>query len=527
LFLNRAISEDYLKKLIPLLLAAAAAASGQETIDHSGAARVSPYPIRAFLPGACKYGDHTILSTAAAPNNVYECGTSNDWNQIGAGGGGGGTWGSITGTLSAQTDLSTALTGKQAALGFTPLNAASNLSDLASAPTARTNLGLAAVAASGSYNDLSNKPTNIATATALAATGTQCSAGNYARGVDASGNAQNCTAAATGNALTSNPLSQFAATTSAQLLATLSDPTGTGPAVFGTSPTITTPRIAQINDTNGNAEVIYTTTASAVNQITNTNAATGGAPLIAATGSDTNIGLSIKQKGPGTMLLGVTSNPIRVTNSTGLNVDTLEVFDGNGAGTWIQFGNGLSGVRMGNVSCASWTAATPVNGTLDLGLCRNTGGVLEVNSGTFGTFRDMKYRTQNLTGLTATYNNLATAGMGNPPIYAVASLTGQAASIGTTNLQCGGAVCPAGQYRVAVYSVVTATGTGTLSSTIGWNDGTAARTITSTGVATTATNFEQPAPYIIRADGVNNITYATTLSVSGTYSLYISLERLQ
>jgi len=44
-----------------------------------------------------------------------------------------------------------------------------------------------------------------------------------------------------GDALTSNPLSQFAATTSAQLLGVLSDETGTGSAVFATSPTLVTP----------------------------------------------------------------------------------------------------------------------------------------------------------------------------------------------------------------------------------------------------------------------------------------------
>lgn len=48
---------------------------------------------------------------------------------------------------------------KQVALGFTPLNPANNLSDLDNTATARTNLGLSAVAASGSYTDLSNKPT--------------------------------------------------------------------------------------------------------------------------------------------------------------------------------------------------------------------------------------------------------------------------------------------------------------------------------------------------------------------------------
>ncbi len=84
---------------------------------------------------------------------------------------------------------------------------------------------------------------NAGTATALAANGTNCSAGSFPLGVDASGNSESCTVAATGNALTANPLSQFASTTSAQLLATLSDPTGTGVAVFGTSPTLTTPAI--------------------------------------------------------------------------------------------------------------------------------------------------------------------------------------------------------------------------------------------------------------------------------------------
>ena len=45
----------------------------------------------------------------------------------------------------------------------------------------------------------------------------------------------------TGDALTANPLSQFAATTSAQLAGVLSDETGSGSAVFATSPTLVTP----------------------------------------------------------------------------------------------------------------------------------------------------------------------------------------------------------------------------------------------------------------------------------------------
>ena len=46
-----------------------------------------------------------------------------------------------------------------------------------------------------------------------------------------------------GDALTSNPLSQFAATTSAQLAGVMSDETGSGALVFATSPILVTPNI--------------------------------------------------------------------------------------------------------------------------------------------------------------------------------------------------------------------------------------------------------------------------------------------
>jgi len=46
--------------------------------------------------------------------------------------------------------------------------------------------------------------------------------------------------AGTGDALTTNPLSQFASTTSSQLAGVISDETGSGSLVFGTSPTFTT-----------------------------------------------------------------------------------------------------------------------------------------------------------------------------------------------------------------------------------------------------------------------------------------------
>jgi hypothetical protein len=62
-----------------------------------------------------------------------------------------------------------------------------------------------------------------------------------------------------------------------------------------------------INDENGNEQIIFQTTASAVNQIDVTNAATGNAPSITATGGDTNVDLSIAAKGIGRVALGAGS----------------------------------------------------------------------------------------------------------------------------------------------------------------------------------------------------------------------------
>ncbi len=185
-----------------------------------------------------------------------------------------------------------------------------------------------------------------------------------------------------------------------------------------------------------------------------------------------------------------------------------------------------TGVRTRSSGSYGITNGTDPAGTIDISLARNAAGVFEIDNGVAGTFRDLQLRNLLASATVTNYNSVATAGMGVPPVYASVATTAQTASIGTTNLQCGGAVCPAGLYRVAVYTDVTSTGTGTLSSTIGWSDPAAARTITSTGIATTATNFER-VDYTIRADGIANITYATTLSVSGTYSIYVTLERLQ
>ncbi len=59
-----------------------------------------------------------------------------------------------------------------------------------------------------------------------------------------------------------------------------------------------------IGDESGNEQIIFQTTGSAVNQIDVTNAATGNAPSVTATGDDTNVDLSIAGKGLGRVSLG-------------------------------------------------------------------------------------------------------------------------------------------------------------------------------------------------------------------------------
>ena len=74
-----------------------------------------------------------------------------------------------------------------------------------------------------------------------------------------------------------------------------------------------------IGDENGNEQIIFQTTSSAVNQFDVTNAATGNAPELSATGGDTNIDLKITPIGSGQVLLdgnvGIESGLIDLKNS--------------------------------------------------------------------------------------------------------------------------------------------------------------------------------------------------------------------
>jgi hypothetical protein len=78
--------------------------------------------------------------------------------------------------------------------------------------------------------------------------------------------------------------------------------------------------VGDVIDTNGNELLKLTATASAVNELTLANAATGGAPALSATGGDTNIGIALTPKGTGGVVFpaGAVGTPA-ITTSGDLN----------------------------------------------------------------------------------------------------------------------------------------------------------------------------------------------------------------
>ena len=87
-----------------------------------------------------------------------------------------------------------------------------------------------------------------------------------------------------------------------------------------------------IGDENGNEQIIFQTTSSAVNQIDVTNAATSNAPQISATGDDTNVNLKLAGKGTGKLELASDLQINGTTNNWTIEVDSNDhlIFKYNG-----------------------------------------------------------------------------------------------------------------------------------------------------------------------------------------------------
>lgn len=98
--------------------------------------------------------------------------------------------------------------------------------------------------------------------------------------------------AGSGDALTSNGLDQFAATTSAELAGVISDETGSGALVFATSPTLVTPALGVATATSLNGLTVTASTNGTLSIANNSTLATSGAnPITLTSTGSTNVTL--------------------------------------------------------------------------------------------------------------------------------------------------------------------------------------------------------------------------------------------
>lgn len=181
--------------LLALALGFMSVASAQDPLQYTSQA---PPPGSLCLGGVplIQYDNHT--------QKMYGCTSTSPftWVQIaGPGGVSSVAWGGITGTLSAQTDLNTALAAKVPTTTTVNGHALSgNVTVSASDLTTGTlpHAQLPTLVSGDIPNNAANtsgtaaNATLAAAATALAANPGNCSAGNLPRGVDASGTAEGC-----------------------------------------------------------------------------------------------------------------------------------------------------------------------------------------------------------------------------------------------------------------------------------------------------------------------------------------------
>ena len=101
-----------------------------------------------------------------------------------------------------------------------------------------------------------------------------------------------------------------------------------------TNKTLTAPKIADagfIADANGNEQIIFQTTSSAVNELEVTNAATGNPPILGASG-ETNVDVHIKPKGTGETRIGTGAAAATLTTS-GTHDLVLDTNSGTNSGS--------------------------------------------------------------------------------------------------------------------------------------------------------------------------------------------------
>ena len=139
-------------------------------------------------------------------------------------------------------------------------------------------------------------------------------------------------------------------------------------------------RVRQLRDENGNEILVGVSTASAVNEISIQNRATGSNPIISASGDDTNIGIDLQAKGTGVINIPGTSAAsaeIRLfedtdngTNYIGIKAPaaltantTFTEPNGDGAANTFKLTNGSGTLSWSTLTGVAATQAEQETGT--------------------------------------------------------------------------------------------------------------------------------------------------------------------
>ena len=124
----------------------------------------------------------------------------------------------------------------------------------------------------------------------------------------------------------------------------LSGQTGTGNFVGAVAPTISLPTIV---DANGNNEMVFSTTASAVNYLSIANNGTGFAPVIGAVGSDANVSLNLFAKAAGAISINSTATtPVIFLSGTGYQHLTQFTFANTAANRTVTWPDAAGTVAL-------------------------------------------------------------------------------------------------------------------------------------------------------------------------------------
>lgn len=237
--------------------------------------------------------------------------------------------------------------------------------------------------------------------------------------VNAGGTANEyATLAGGGNAQTADPLSQFAATTSAQLAGVISDETGSGSLVFATSPSLVTPNLGTpsvvvLTNATGTASGLTAGTATVATTVTAANEASDTTcfPLFvtAATGdlgAKTNAGLAFNSS-TATLTATAFSGPL-TGNVTGNASGSAGSCTGNAAtATALQTGRAINGVTFDGTAAITVTAAagtltgTTLNATVVSSSLTSTG---TLTGGATGAGFTVALSTSTITGILAAPN---------------------------------------------------------------------------------------------------------------------------